>query len=253
MPGLVEGKVVIVTGAASGIGRAAAEALAREGARVMLSDLSEGEGKEVAAAIRSEGGETLFRTADVTDESQVEALVDETVKAFGRLDGALNNAGITGAVGPLHEIDLVDFERTLATNLTSVFLCMKHELRVMREQGSGSIVNTSSGAGVIATPTLSAYTASKHGILGLTKTAAVENAAAGVRVNAILPGSIDTPMLRRVTDLDPGVAAMVRASQPGGRLGAAEEVAESVVWLMSDRASFVSGASLAVDGAAVAR
>jgi NAD(P)-dependent dehydrogenase (short-subunit alcohol dehydrogenase family) len=254
MPGrLVQDKVVLVTGAASGIGLASARALAREGARVMLSDRDAEKGKRAAAQIRSEGGQTFFRVADVTDEAQVEALVRETVDAFGRLDAAHNNAGITGAMGPVHEVTLEDWRRTLDTNLTSVFLCMKHELRVMQAAGRGAIVNTSSGAGVLATPGLSAYASSKHGVLGLTKTAALENARTGVRVNAILPGSIDTPMLRAAMSLDPAVEQMIRGSQPGGRLGTPEEVAEAVVWLCSDRSAFVSGASLAVDGAAVCR
>jgi len=250
---LVEDKVVLVTGAASGIGRAAARALAREGAHVMLSDRDAAEGKRTAAEIRSEGGEAFFREADVTDEAQVEALVQESLRSFGRLDAALNNAGITGALGPVQEVSLEDWRRTLETNLTGIFLCMKHELRVMQKAGRGSIVNTSSGAGVLATPGLSAYASSKDGVLGLTKTAALENARTGVRVNAILPGSIDTPMLRSAMALDPSVEQMIRASQPGGRLGTAEEVAEAVVWLCSDRSGFVSGASLAVDGAAVCR
>ena len=253
MAGLVEGKVVLVTGAASGIGKASATALAREGAQVMLSDVDAGMGKQVAAEIRSQGGETLFRATDVTDEAQVEALVAETVSAFGCLDAAHNNAGITGAVGAVQDLELDAWNRTLHTNLTSIFLCMKYELRVMQKAGRGSIVNTSSGAGVVATPALAAYCASKHGVLGLTKTAALENARNGVRVNAILPGSIDTPMLQGFMGMSPEAEKMIRGSQPGGRLGTAEEIAEAVVWLCSDRASFVSGASLAVDAAAVCR
>ena len=253
MGGLVEGKVVLVTGAASGIGKASATIFAREGARVMLSDRDESAGKEVAAAIRSRGGETLFQAADVTDEVQVEALVAGAVEAFGRLDAAHNNAGITGAVGAVPDVSLEDWRRTLETNLTSIFLCMKHELRVMQKAGRGAIVNTASGAAIVATPALSAYSASKHGLLGLTKTAALENARTGVRINAILPGCIDTPMLESFMSLSEESEKMIRASQPGGRLGTPEEIAEAAVWLCSDRASFVSGASLAVDAAAVCR
>jgi NAD(P)-dependent dehydrogenase (short-subunit alcohol dehydrogenase family) len=251
-PGLVEGKIALVTGAASGIGRAAALAFAREGARVVASDVDAARGEETLAAVRAAGGEARFVTADVTDEAAVEALVRAAIAAFGRLDCALNNAGITGATGLLQDIEREGFERTLAVNLTGVFLCMKHELRVMRAQGSGAIVNTSSGAGVVPAPGLSPYCASKHAILGLTRTAAVENARSGVRVNAICPGSVDTPMLRAFMQ-DPAAERMIRASQPGGRLGTSEEIAEAAVWLCSDRASFVSGASLLVDGAAVAR
>lgn len=253
MGGLVEGKVVLVTGAASGIGKASARALAREGARVMLSDVNEGAGKQVAADIRGDGGETFFRAADVTDESQVAALVDATLDCFGRLDAAHNNAGISGAMGPIEDLDADAWTRTLATNLTGVFLCMKYELRVMQKARAGSIVNTSSGAGVVATPGLAAYCSSKHGLLGLTKTAALENARNGIRVNAILPGSVDTPLLQGIMAADPEIATRVRQGQPGGELGTAEQIAEAVVWLCSDRASFVSGASLAVDGAAVCR
>lgn len=253
MSGLVEGKVALVTGAASGIGRASALAFAREGARVSVSDVDEPGGAATVEAIVAAGGEALFVRADLAEEAAVEALVRRTLEAFGRLDCAHNNAGITGAVGNLETIELAGFERTLRNNLTSVFLCMKHELRVMRAQGSGAIVNTASGAGVIATPALSPYCASKHAVLGLTKTAALENARSGVRVNAVLPGAIDTPMLRRFMGIGSEVERLIRAGQPGGRLGEPAEIAEAAVWLCSDRASFVSGASLLVDGAAVNR
>lgn len=250
---LLDGRSVLVTGGGSGIGRAACLAFAREGARVLLSDLNVPAGEETASAVRAGGGDARFVAADVSNEAQVEGLVNAAVQAFGRLDGAFNNAGITGAVGALHEIDLEGFERTLRTNLVGAFLCMKYEIRAMRAQGGGSIVNTSSGAGVVATPTLSAYCASKHALLGLTKTAALENAKTGIRVNALCPGSVDTPMLQRYMGNNPGIERLIRAGQPGGRLGRPEEIAEAAVWLLSDRASFVSGASLFVDGAAVGR
>lgn len=252
-PLLLEERCILVTGGASGIGRAACLAFAREGARVLLSDVDAPGGEETAAAVRAAGGEARFVKADVGDEAQVEGLVKATVQSFGRIDGAFNNAGITGAVGPLHEIDRERFEQTLRTNLVGVFLCMKHEIRAMLKQGGGAIVNTSSGAGVVATPTLSAYCASKHAILGLTKTAALEHARTGIRVNAICPGSIDTPMLQRYMGNNPGIEKLIRAGQPGGRLGRPEEIAEAAVWLLSDRASFVSGASIFVDGAALGR
>ena len=253
MAGLVEDKVALVTGGGMGIGRAAALAFAREGARVVVADVDAAAGEETAAAILGNGGQASFRATDVADEAQVEAAVRHCVEAFGRLDCAHNNAGITGASGPLHEIEREGWERTLAVNLTSVFLCMKHEIRVMLERGGGAIVNTSSGAGVMAVPGLAPYCASKHGLLGLTKTAAVENARTGIRVNAVLPGSTDTPMLQNAMAGNPALEELIRGSAPSGRFGRPEEIAEAVVWLCSDRASYVSGESMLVDGAAVAR
>ena len=253
MAGLVEGKVALVTGAGSGIGRASACALAREGARVLVSDIDASGGETTCEQIRSEGGEARFQHADVTREADVERLVAHCLETFGSLDCAHNNAGIAGGMGALHEIDLEAFERTLRVNLTGVFLCMKHEIPVMASAGAGAIVNSASGSGLIATPGLSPYCASKHGILGLTKTAAVENAKSGVRINAVLPGSTQTPMLEASLGLGSEIEKMIRANQPGGRFGQPEEIAEAVVWLCSDRASFVSGESMLVDGAAVAR
>ena len=189
------------------------------------------------AAIAGAGGEARFARCDVTRETEVEAAVATALAAFGRLDCAVNCAGVIGASAPLHEIDLEGFFRTLAVNLTGVFLCMKHEIAAMLGRGGGAIVNVASGSGLIATPGLAPYCASKHGVLGLTKTAAVENARTGVRVNAVCPGSIDTPMLRASMAGIPGVEKMALAGQPGGRFGRPEEVAEAAVWLCSDRAS----------------
>lgn len=253
MAGLVEGKVALVTGGGLGIGRAAALAFAREGARVVIADVDAPAGEATAQDVRGRGGEASFFRTDVSDEAQVEALVHHCAERFGALDCALNNAGVMCASVPIHDAELADWQRTLAVNLTGVFLCLKHELRRMRAQGSGAIVNVSSGAGLIAVPALAPYCASKHGILGLTKTAAAENARSGIRVNALCPGAIDTPMLRASLEGSPEVQAMVAKSQPFGRLGRAEEVAEAAVWLCSERASFVSGESMLVDGASVAR
>lgn len=253
MAGLIDGKVALVTGASSGIGRASAMAFAREGARVLASDIDTTGGEETCEKIRADGGEARFVRADVTSEADVERLVASCLEAFGSLDCAHNNAGIAGGMGPLHQIDLDAFEETLRVNLTGVFLCMKHEIPVMTAAGGGAIVNTASGSGLIATPGLAPYCASKHGILGLTKTAAVENAATGVRVNAVLPGSTRTPMLEASLALGPEIEKMIRANQPGGRFGRPEEIAEAVVWLCSERASFVSGESMLVDGGALAR
>jgi NAD(P)-dependent dehydrogenase (short-subunit alcohol dehydrogenase family) len=252
MSQLLEGKSALVTGAASGIGRATALAFAREGARVVLADVDEEGGDGAAAAITAAGGEARFVRIDVTQEGDVAALVQEAISAFGRLDCAVNNAGITGPMGPVQSVALADFERVLAINLTGVFLCMKHEIAAMTESG-GAIVNMASGSGFIATPALSAYCASKHGILGLTKTAAVENARTGIRVNAICPGTIDTPMLQAAMARDPQVKSMILTGQPSGRLGNPEEIAEAAVWLCSDRASYVTGESMLVDGGAIAR
>jgi len=252
-PGLVSGKSGLVTGAASGIGRATALLLAREGARVLVCDRDEAAGRETVAAITTAGGEARFARADVTREAEVETAVRAALDAFGRLDCAVNCAGVQGATGALHEIDTEGFTQALAVNLTGVFLCMKHEIRAMLRQRSGSIVNMASGAGILAVPFMAAYCASKHGVLGLTKTAAVENARSGVRVNAVCPGSTDTPMLRAALERGPEVEKVIMASLPGGRLGRAEEIAEAAVWLCSDRASFVSGESMLVDGSTVSR
>jgi NAD(P)-dependent dehydrogenase (short-subunit alcohol dehydrogenase family) len=219
---------------------------------VVVCDVDEAGGTATATAIRERGGAATFRAADVRREAEVEALVRHAVETHGRLDCAHNNAGVVGAAGPLHELDLADFAQTLAVNLQGVFLCMKHEIRAMLAQGGGAIVNTSSGAGIVAAPGLAAYCASKHAILGLTKTAAVENARRGIRVNAICPGSTDTPMLRAAMGRDPALERRVAASQ-GGRLARPDEVAEVAVWLCSERASFVSGESVVVDGGALSR
>jgi NAD(P)-dependent dehydrogenase (short-subunit alcohol dehydrogenase family) len=253
MSGIVDGKVTLVTGAASGIGRAAALAFAREGARLVLSDRDAAGGEASAAAARAAGAEALFVAGDVTREDEVAALVRAAVERFGRLDCAHNNAGITGAMGGIQDLELSGWEETLRVNLTGVFLCLKHELREMRRQGAGAIVNTASAAGVMGVPFLAPYCASKHAIVGLTKTAALENATSGVRVNAVLPGSVDTPMLQRYMGIAPEVRKAILAGQPGGRLGTPEEIAESVVWLCSERASFVTGTAMLVDGGAAAR
>lgn len=253
MAGLVEGKVALVTGGGSGIGQACARIFVREGADVVVADTDERSGERTVASLCEAGGKASFVRCDVGREEDVEAMIRHVLDTRGRLDCAVNNAGITGATGMLHEISLEGWSRTLTTNLTGVFLCLRHELPVMQRQGGGAIVNMSSGAGLIPTPGLAPYCASKHGVLGLTKTAAVENVRTGVRVNAICPGSVDTPMLQRVMNQSPVIEKLVRNSLPGGRLAAPEEIAEAAVWLCCDRASFVSGESMLVDAGAVAR
>ena len=247
------GQVVAVTGAGKGIGKGAAQAFGEAGARVYVLDHTEVTGEATAKTIRDGGGEAAFIDCDVTDAQVVTRAFERIASEAGRLDVLVNSAGGFWQHLSVEETPEDEWNKVLALNLTSVFLCMKHEIAAMARQGGGAIVNISSGAGLIAVPGLGAYCATKHAVLGLTKTAAVENARTGVRVNAVCPGSIDTPMLRASIAKLPGIEKMVLASQPGGRFGRAEEIAEAVVWLCSDRASFVSGESMLVDGGSVAR
>jgi NAD(P)-dependent dehydrogenase (short-subunit alcohol dehydrogenase family) len=252
--GVVDGKVVLVTGGGSGMGRAGTSIFAREGAaHVYVVDVDADGGEEAAASIRREGGRATFVRVDVTDEAAVGGLVDRIVAEQGRLDAAWNNAGISDAAGPFTALTKEAWDRMIAVNLTSVFLCMKHELRQMTAQGSGAIVNTSSGAGLVAAPFLPHYTAAKHGVLGLTKAGAQEFNNAGVRVNAVCPGMTDTPMIQGWFESSPDIAKAVLATMPGKRLGRPEQVAEAAVWLCGDAADWVSGLSMVVDGGAVNR
>ena len=250
MPGMLENKVGLITGAAGGIGRATAIACAREGASVVVADLAQAQdgGEETVRLVEEQGGRVRFMACDVTSAEDQEALVAETVEAFGRLDFAHNNAGID-VTGPFTEIEESDFDRTIAVNLKGVFLGMKVQLRVMLEQGGGAIVNTASLAGLIGNPELAAYVASKHGVVGLTKSAAVEFAERGIRVNAVCPAAIRTPMM---DSLPPDVQEALMAPQALKRFGETDEVAEAVVWLCSDRSSFVTGIAMPVDAGATA-
>jgi NAD(P)-dependent dehydrogenase (short-subunit alcohol dehydrogenase family) len=248
----LDGKVIIVTGAAGGIGQACAVTLAEAGARLVLTDILNCDA--TIADIRRSKKNAIFVKADVGVESDVEGLVAQTVKMFGRLDGAFNNAGVEQCATPLHELTSAQWERAVRIDLTGVFFCLKHEIRAMLKSGSGAIVNTASALGAVAIPKASEYVASKHGVIGLTRAAAIEYGAQGIRVNAVLPGIIETPMLARAA-VDPGVAAyleMLRTRNPAGRFGQPSEVGEAVAWLLSDSASFVMGASISVDGGTLA-
>lgn len=247
------GEVALVTGAAGGIGRATAVLFAAEGARVVVADVDGAGLAETVERIVGAGGEAVAVTTDVTDEAQVRAAVDTAVSRYGRLDCAHNNAGTSGTPTAFHDLALEDWDRVVALNLTGVFLCMKHELAVMAPAGRGAIVNTSSGAGIIGFPGLPHYVASKHGVLGLTKTAAQEYVRQGIRVNAICPGTTDTPMMQAFIGGDPAMEKMMRRTVPTGEMGRPEQVAEAVVWLCSARASFVNGESMAVDGGTLCR
>jgi NAD(P)-dependent dehydrogenase (short-subunit alcohol dehydrogenase family) len=254
MPGLVHGKVVLVTGGGSGIGRATALKLAEEGATVMIADYAQEGGERTVKMIKDAGGTASFIHADVSIARQVEAIVSKTVETYGRLDGAFNNAGIEGRVGVTTvECNEENFDRTIAINLKGVWLCMKYEIPQMLKQGSGSIVNTASGLGLVGLAGAAAYSASKHGVVGLTRTAALEYATKNIRVNCVCPGIIRTPMSERIIDSG-GISEQVFiASEPVGRMGKPEEIAEGVVWLLSDAASFVTGHPMAIDGGWVAR
>jgi NAD(P)-dependent dehydrogenase (short-subunit alcohol dehydrogenase family) len=250
MGGILEGKVALVTGGASGIGRATAVAMARDGALVAVADRTEDSAAGTVALINASGGQAIAIGGDVANEADVAAMVARTVSAFGRLDCAFNNAGISGrAVGPanqrIHELSQTSFDTMLAINLTGVFLCMKHEITHMLAHGGGAIVNTASVAGLIGLPTSGHYVAAKHGVVGLTKTAAMEYARDNIRVNCVNPDYIETPMTDSIMK-ERYDTLMTKV--PMNRLGLPEEIAEAVVWMCSDKASFMTGASQVIDG-----
>src|SRR5712691_1793151 len=254
MPGQLDGKVALVTGGASGIGRATALTFAREGAKLVIADMNEEGGQQTVHMITEQGGEAIFVTTDVSKAIEVQALISQTVATYGRLDCAHNNAGIASGGQRAFTADYPEerWHQVIAVNLTGVWLCMKYELAQMLTQGGGAIVNTASVAGLVGLPYASAYVASKHGVVGLTKTAALEYAKQGIRVNCVCPGYIQTPMTAPGME-DPERMALMLASEPVGRMGHPEEVAEAVVWLCSDAASFVTGHTMTVDGGYVAQ
>ncbi|MFP4365203.1 MAG: SDR family NAD(P)-dependent oxidoreductase [Spirochaetia bacterium] len=243
----IAGKVAFITGGNSGIGKATAFAFVEEGAKVALAARRKPEGDAVVEEIKKGGGEALFIQADVRIPEQVENAVKKTVEAFGSLDFAFNNAGILNKLGTIDQMELSEWQESLDTNLTGVWLCMKYEIRQMLKQGKGVIVNNSSTHGLISTPFgVSPYDASKHGVIGITKSAAMENAKRGIRAMVICPGEIDTPMMD--LPLSEEALARIRSRQPMGRGGTVEEVADIVVFLCSDACSFVTGGHLVIDG-----
>ncbi len=250
MVGQFDGKVVVVTGGGSGIGRCCAVAFARHGARVVVADVAVDGGEETVRQIVTDGGEALFVRADVAHASDVRTMLSRAIETYGRLDYAVNNAGISVDF-PLHEYPDEDWERVLRINLTGVFLCMKYEIIHMLAHGGGAIVNTASAAGLVALRGDAAYTASKHGVVGLTKAAALEYVQRGMRVNAVCPGYIRTPMGHY--EGRPDREAARGAAMPLGRLGEPEEVAAAVLWLCTDAASFITGHALPIDGGYIAQ
>ncbi|WP_442737967.1 glucose 1-dehydrogenase [Streptomyces pseudogriseolus] len=241
-------KVAFVTGAGSGIGRATATAFAAEGADVVVADIDSAGNEETARLAAEQGGRVLTVKCDVTSSSDIRAAVEQTVREFGRLDVAFNNAGIEQPPAPLVDIEEEEWSRLLDIDLRSAFLCMKYEIPAMLENGGGSIVNTSSGAGVVGIRGQAAYVAAKHGIIGLTKSAALDYAAQGVRVNAICPGIIETPMMNRFSGGTPEGRARVIGQEPVGRMGSPEEIASAVLWLSSDLGAFATGHAMVIDG-----
>ncbi len=248
MPQLKD-RVAIVTGGGTGIGRASAIALAREGAAVVIGNRNEKAGAETAQLIQKEGGKAHFLRADVTREEDIHALVESALQKFGRLDVAFNNSGVEGPLKPFHEADASDYDNLFNVNVKGVFLCMKHQALAMLKRGRGVIINNASIAGVIGFPNASLYVATKHAVIGLTKSAALELAQSGVRVNAVGPGPIQTPMIDRfASEIAGGDASQIGALTPMKRVGTPEEVAGAVVFLASDAASYITGQTIFMDG-----
>ena len=246
--GSYAGKIAFVTGAGTGIGRATALAFAREGASVVVADVSEQGNRETARMIEAAGGRALAVACDVRQAEDVKAALDKAVETFGRLDVAFNNAGVEQPIMPAADLTEEQWDRIVDIDLRGVFLCMKHEIPSMLEQGGGAIVNTSSGAGVKGFAGQAAYCAAKYGIVGLTKAAALDYASQNIRVNAVCPGIIETPMMDRFSGGTPEGCERVISQEPVGRMGKPEEIAAAVLWLCSDAASFATGHAMVVDG-----
>jgi NAD(P)-dependent dehydrogenase (short-subunit alcohol dehydrogenase family) len=249
MAGILDGKVALITGAGSGIGQAASRVFAREGAKLALLDVIEEGGNQTLRSVQDLGASAIFIKCDVSKWDDVEAAVAKAVQSFGRLDCAFNNAGIEGGRGDTHECTEENWNRVIAINLTGVWYCMKAEIAQLLKQGSGgAIVNTSSGAGLAGVPHMPAYVAAKHGVAGLTRAAALEYGRHNIRINAVCPGPIRTPMLGRLTKERPEIEQRFARSEPLRRLGEPSEIAEATAWLCSDRASYVTGLPMPVDG-----
>jgi NAD(P)-dependent dehydrogenase (short-subunit alcohol dehydrogenase family) len=243
-----------VTGGSTGIGRATSQILAREGATVVIADLQDGEGARTLESIRDSGGKAEYHHVDVSDYAAVRGLVSDIAARHGGLDCAFNNAGIEGPTAKIMDLPLEDWQRVIAINLTGVYICMKCELEQMLKQNrGGSIVSTASAAGLIGIPGAAAYNSAKHGVVGLTKTVALEYARANIRVNAVCPGFIETPMLDRVTDASVKIREQLIGSVPLRRVAQPHEIGDAVAWLMSDKSSYVTGVALPVDGGWVAQ
>jgi NAD(P)-dependent dehydrogenase (short-subunit alcohol dehydrogenase family) len=248
MTGQFEGKVVLVTGGSSGIGRAAALAFARQGAQVVIADVSAEGGQQTIRMIKDSGGEAMFVETDVSTASQVEAMIAQVVRRYGGLDCAFNNAGVDNLHAPIGEFDEQEWDRVLGINLKGVMLCMRYEIPHMLARGGGAIVNCASVAGLIGTPISPAYTTSKHAVVGLTRSAALDYAKKGIRVNAVCPGVTRTAISEAYIKEKPEGEAQVAAQSPMGRIAEPEEIAAAVLWLCSDASSYVTGQALAVDG-----
>ncbi len=251
--GKLDGKVALVTGAGSGIGRATALLFAEEGAKVVVFDIVSEGGEETVKMIEAIGGEVVFVRGDVSKDVEVEAGVNKAVAVFGRLDYGVNNAGMEAQPAPTADCTEEAFARTVEVNLKGTWLCMKYEIQQMLTQGGGSIVNVSSVAGLVGVPAMPAYVAAKHGILGLTKTAALDYGTAGIRVNAVCPSAVRTTMLEQIIASMPDLGSDMDANHPLGRIGETREIARTILWLCSDEASFVTGHALAVDGGFLAQ
>lgn len=254
MADMLEGKIVLITGGSTGIGRATSGILAREGATVVIADIQDDAGEKTAADIRTTGGRAEYHHVDVSDYSQVSALLGDIARRHGGLDGAFNNAGIEGPTAKILDVSLDDWQRVIRVNLTGVFICMKCEIEQMVKQDrGGSIVSTASVAGLIGIPGAVSYNSSKHGVVGLTKTVALEYAARNIRVNAVCPGFIETPMLNRVTDASVKIREQLIRAVPMRRVAQPSEIGDTIAWLMSDKSSYVTGVALPVDGGWVAQ